>query len=410
MEKKTKRTWFHFTVNLSVVIVVLCISGIVSLFFITEKYIDEEIRTRAKSYISSILITRKWNAVHDGVYVLKKRGVESNRFVIEPDLRSADGKVYTLKNPSVMTIEISQLSEKEGLFSYKLRSLNPINPANTPDDFETMALASFEHGAKESFHKMERGEKIEYRYMAPLPVTEECMKCHGAQGYKPGEIKGGISVTFDITALEKNLSYTKTLIIILGILSLVITAGVFMISVKKLKQSVDDSNKEIERLAVTDGLTGLYNRRYFFKKLDEEFERTRRYGQTLSLIIADIDNFKSYNDRYGHQAGDAILREVAGLIKKSCRETDTPARYGGEEFAIILPSATREGSSAMAEKLRHKVSEYGINGFDFNVTISIGIAVLTPEDAYSPTTLIYDADSALCRAKDEGKNRIVIAM
>lgn len=410
MEKKSKKIWFHFTVNLSIVIVVLCISGIGSLFFITEKHINEEIRTRARSYFYSVLITRKWNAVHNGVYVLKKKGMEPNRFVIEPDLRSADGKIYTLKNPSVMTIEISQLTETEGLFSYKLRSLKPINPANTPDEFETMALVSFDHGTEESFQKMKRGDKTEYRYMAPLPVTEECMKCHGAQSYKPGEIRGGISVTFDITALEKNLSYTKSLIIILGILSLMITAGVFMVSVKKLKQSIDDSNKEIERLAVTDELTGLYNRRYFFRKLDEEFERTRRYGQTLSLIITDIDNFKSYNDRYGHQAGDTILREVAGLIKKSCREIDTPARYGGEEFTIILPSTTREGSSAMAEKLRHKVSECEISGFDFKVTVSIGISVLTPEDAYSPTTLIYDADSALSRAKDEGKNRIVIAM
>jgi len=410
VENSNKKKLSRLTINLIIIILMLCISGMVSLFFITEKFINNEIRTRARSCFNIILLTRKWNSAHNGVYVLKKKGEEPSRFVVEPDLRSVDGKIYTIKNPSVMTIEISQLAETEGLFSYKMRSLKPINPANTPDNFETMALASFEHGADESFQKIKRGEKIEYRYMAPLPVTEECMKCHGIQGYKHGEIRGGISLTFDITALEENLAYTKYLVIILGILSLVITAGVFMIFVKKLRHRIDDSNKEIERLAVTDELTGLYNRRYFFRKLDEEFERTRRYGQALSLIITDIDNFKSLNDRYGHQAGDTVLREVAGLIKKSCRETDTPARYSGEEFVIILPATTREGATAMAEKLRHKVSECRINGFDFNVTISIGISVVTPEDAYSPTTLIYDADSALCRAKDEGKNRIVIAM
>lgn len=405
-----KRTWLHFIVNLSVIIVLLCITGIGTLFFVTESYVNDEIRTRARSYFYSILLTRKWNASHNGVYVLKRKGVESNPYVKEPDLAGRDGKVYTLKNPSVMTIEISQLAETEGLFTYKMRSLKPINPSNSPDDFETMALASFEHGVKESFQKRLKGDKIEYRYMAPLLVTEDCMKCHGIQGYNPGEIRGGISVTFDITAIEKNLSYTKYLIIVLGLLSLLITAGVFMISVRKLKNRIDESKREIERLAVTDELTGLYNRRYFFKKLDEEFERTRRYGQTLSLIITDVDNFKSFNDSYGHQAGDDILREVAELIKKSCRESDTPARYGGEEFAIILPATTREGAAAMAEKLRKKVSEGRINGRNFTVTISIGISVLTPEDAYSPTTLIYDADSALYRAKEQGKNRIIIAM
>lgn len=407
---KTKRTWFHFIVNLSLVIVVLCIAGIGSLFFITEKYVNDELMIRARSYFNSILITRKWNAAHNGVYVLKKKGGESNRYVKEPDLVTVDGKLYTIKNPSVMTIEISELAESEGLYSYKMRSLKPINPSNTPDDFEIMALASFEHGVMETFQKRKRGGKTEYRYMAPLLVTDECMKCHGHQGYRPGDVRGGISVTFDITVIEKNLLHTKYLIIILGILSLVITSGVFMISVKKLKRRIDDSRKEIERLAVTDELTGLYNRRYFFKKLDEEFERTKRYGHTLALVIMDIDNFKSFNDRHGHQAGDAVLSEVAGQIRCCCRESDTPARYGGEEFAIILPSTSREGASSMAEKLRKKVSESRIKDYNFTVTVSIGISVLTPENAYSPATLIYDADSALYRAKEEGKNRIVIAI
>lgn len=406
---RRKRTWLHFIVNLSIIIVVLCIAAISSLFLITGSYVEEEIKTRARSYFSSIVITRKWNALYDGVYVRKGKGVKSNPFIKEPDFRGSNGIIYTVKNPSVMTIEISELAESEGLFSYKMRSLKPLNPSNISDDFEKMALISFEHGMKESFQKRAAGDKIEFRYMAPLYVTDECMKCHGIQGYQPGEIRGGISVTFDITAIEKNLSRTKYLIIGLGVLSLVITSGVFLVSVKKLKQRIEDSRKEIERLAVTDDLSGLYNRRYFFKKLDEEFERTRRYGQKLSLIIIDIDHFKTVNDRYGHQAGDAVIREVAQIIKSSCRESDTAARYGGEEFAVILPSTAEDGAVSLAEKLRIKVSDCRVNGYDFIVTISLGISILTPEDAYSPTTLIYDADNALYRAKEEGRNRFIIA-
>ncbi len=405
---KIKRSWLHPIVNFSIVIVVICIGGIGALFILTDSYIEEELRTRARSYFNSIMITREWNENYNGVYVFKGKGVESNQYVREPDLFTGDGRVLTVRNVSVMTLELSSIAQKKGLFTYNLRSLRPVNSQNTPDDFEMMALASFEHGEKESFLKSYSGNKIEFRHMAPLYVTEYCMRCHGSQGYKPGDVRGGISVTFDITDIEKKLARIRMLIMILAALSLVITAGVFLTSVKHLKRKIDFSRREIERLSVTDELTGIYNRRYFLKKLDEEFERTRRYGQTLSLIITDIDNFKMINERYGFQAGDAVLRAVAQIIKASCRESDIPARYSGEEFGIILPATPKDGAAAMAEKLRRKVSSTEINGYDFSVTISLGISVLTPEDAYSPSTMIYNADAALFRAKEDGMNRFVI--
>ncbi len=406
---KKRKTWLHFIVNLSIAIIILCITGIASLFFITGSYVEEEIKSKARSYFNSILITSKWNAQYGGVYVFKKNHIQPTSYIKESNIKSVDGKIYTAKNSSVMTIEISRLAENEGPFSYKMRSLKPLNPSNTPDEFETISLAAFEHGEAESFQKTDSGEKIKFRYMAPLYVTDECMKCHGIQGYKPGEIRGGISITFDITSIEKNLSFTKTAIIILGLLSLLISGGIFFLSVRKLKRKIDDSRKEIEELTSTDDLTSIYNRHYFFKKLDEEFERTRRYGQTLSLLIADIDHFKTFNARYGQQAGDKVIREVAQILKNSCRSNDTTARYGGKKFAIILPSTTREGAAAMAEKLQKIVSEYRTDNSDFTFTISIGISILTPECAYSPTTLFYDADSALYRAKEGERNRYVIA-
>lgn len=406
---KIKKTWFHLIVNFSILIVVICISGIGGLFLVTDSYVEEELRTRARSYFNSIMITREWNENYNGVYVFKGKGVESNPYIREKDLFTGDGSVFVAKNVSVMTLELSGIAQKKGLYTYNLRSLRPVNPHNTPDDFEMMALASFEHGEKESFLKSYAGDKIEFRYMAPLYITEHCMKCHGTQGYKPGDVRGGISVTFDITGIEKNLARIRMIIMALGTLSLAITAGVFLTSVKHLKRKIDFSRREIERLSVTDELTGVYNRRYFLKKLDEEFERTRRYGQTLSLIITDVDNFKMINERYGFQAGDAVLKSVAQIIRASCRESDLPARYSGEEFGIILPATSKEGAAAMAEKLRRKVSSTGINGYDFTVTISLGISVLTPEDAYSPSTMIYNSDAALNRAKEDGMNRFVIA-
>jgi diguanylate cyclase (GGDEF)-like protein len=167
--------------------------------------------------------------------------------------------------------------------------------------------------------------------------------------------------------------------------------------------------EETERSAVTDPLTGLYNRRFFRSTFEREVRRGHRYGVMLSLVMLDLDGFKHVNDRYGHLFGDLVLRRVAKIVRRAIRESDTASRYGGEEFAIILPETDRLGSYAVAERVRRRVesafAERPTGGRPVEMTISGGIAAY-PEDGTDLTEMLLRADEALYRAKALGKNRI----
>ena len=167
---------------------------------------------------------------------------------------------------------------------------------------------------------------------------------------------------------------------------------------------------EVSRQAVTDELTGLANHRRFQELLEVEMEQVRRYGQTVGLIMLDIDDFKSVNDTYGHQQGDLVLRRVARALADISREADLPARYGGEELALILPHTDLEGSYAIAERIRGAVESLRIPRSDgqapLRVTASLGVAA--SRDGRKET-LVAEADAALYEAKRQGKNRAVKA-
>jgi len=169
--------------------------------------------------------------------------------------------------------------------------------------------------------------------------------------------------------------------------------------------------EETQQLAITDGLTGLYNLRYFYEALEKEIQRSERCHRSVSLIILDIDNFKAYNDLYGHLAGDDLLKELAQLMSKVTRRTDTLARYGGEEFVVILPETETEGARLLAERLQVKVREHRFSIQDGQaigqITISLGVATY-PHHADSAKTLVGAADRALLRAKRAGKNRLSV--
>jgi diguanylate cyclase (GGDEF)-like protein len=166
---------------------------------------------------------------------------------------------------------------------------------------------------------------------------------------------------------------------------------------------------EIERLAVTDGLTGLFNHRHFQERLAHEFDRLGRFAEPVSLLLIDIDFFKKINDTYGHPVGDSVLRRVADIIRKTIRTVDIPARYGGEEFAVILAGTDAGGAVKMAERLRKSVSDtkFSSGGNTFSITISIGISTYS-KDVKGKEALIERADKALYDAKGSGRNRSVL--
>lgn len=167
------------------------------------------------------------------------------------------------------------------------------------------------------------------------------------------------------------------------------------------------ADENLIRLATLDPLTNLNNRGVFNMEIDREFDRARRYRRDLTLVMFDIDHFKKFNDTYGHQAGDEILRSLGRLVLVNCRSNDIATRYGGEEFAVVLPETPLENALVQAERLRKSVAshEFEVGDKVLQVTVSVGMAMLEPFMSRAED-LIEAADQALYRAKESGRNQV----
>ncbi len=181
------------------------------------------------------------------------------------------------------------------------------------------------------------------------------------------------------------------------------------ITVQDVTEIVAYEQKLIE-MNIKDGLTGVYNRRFFEPRLEEEFQRHRRYNRALSLIMLDIDHFKRINDNYGHQAGDFILKALTALVEKKIRIVDIFARYGGEEFCCLLPETSIDSAKVVAENIRKQVQDelFQFKDMEIKLTVSQGVAALS-KDIENAESLLKKADDALYSAKNTGRNKVVTA-
>ena len=184
---------------------------------------------------------------------------------------------------------------------------------------------------------------------------------------------------------------------------------------KKYQELLEQKNEELRVLAITDQLTQIYNRRYLQEVLRREFTRAKRYRSRLSCLVADIDHFKQINDLYGHMQGDAVLRELAAMLKSTTREVDIPFRYGGEEFLVLLPETDRRGAEVVADRLRRAAETMPVFRVgaaevieDLTLSLSVGISSYPDPRVRTEADLIALADEAMYLAKQHGRNCVMV--
>jgi diguanylate cyclase (GGDEF)-like protein len=234
------------------------------------------------------------------------------------------------------------------------------------------------------------------------------------QGYTGGEVRGGISVSFDVTESARSLARQKYMLVGLFLVTSTLLFGIIYQMISKLNKKIFEAQRimaeqaeELTLLAHTDPLTGINNRGHFMEMLGKEIERDRRYGRLLSVMMLDLDHFKSVNDSRGHAAGDEALRTLCRTLQTSgLRTSDFFGRIGGEEFAVAFPETDAQGAAEAAERVRGNLEKTAVlhDGGEFFITASIGISEYKVGDTRE--TLLSRADQAMYRAKESGRNRV----
>jgi len=401
-----------FLIIISMVVSVGVAATYLLRYLTVNELLFQTIRHEAESFAQLIVLTRHWNAGYGGVYVEKRPGIESNPFLkelgIDPDLRTSDGRTLTLRNPAIMTREISELARRDNIVEFHMISLRNLNPENRPDAFERHSLERFERGERDIWQIERTGERPIFRYVLPLITEESCLPCHGRQGYRLGEVRGGVSVIIPAAELLSKMNTNRTQIIVDAVITIGILLAILYFFTWKLVVRLDDVQKRLKHLAVTDELTGLKNRRYIMERLESEYQRAVRMETPLSLLLIDIDHFKRVNDTHGHAFGDVVLKSVSQEMRESLRTYDLLGRIGGEEFLIASPGSTLDEAAALAERIREKIrgKQISNSAFSVSVTVSAGVTTLNKQDG-DPDTMLARADEALYRAKQEGRDRVI---
>jgi diguanylate cyclase (GGDEF)-like protein len=262
----------------------------------------------------------------------------------------------------------------------------------------------FEVGTKEA-KRDERREELterEKRWVEDLKTAKTFLQ-DGCCWIFPLMVDGGLSACFVVEGAQAD-----------DLAKFEVLAAYMTLQVKKIRLY-----ETVKELSIQDGLTGVFVRRHFLERFDEELKRSIKFNLPLTVLMLDIDHFKRYNDAHGHLAGDATLRQVASLLRESLRKVDIVARYGGEEFIIVTPETRGEIAAEVAERIRSNIARHNFKIYndETRVTVSIGAASF-PEDVHEwpwkikepelAAHLIAEADKALYRAKEEGRNRVVL--
>lgn len=399
---------------------------------IEYKIISENILFQQSSTLFDNIVTvRKWSSDHGAIYVKAHEGIEPNPYLENNHTYTKDNELLIKVNPAWMTRQLSEMSNKTEKYYFKITSSDPINPINTPDDFEKKALKDLEKNKDKEFYT--NIEQDKYNLLGSLKVEPSCLECHAHQNYKVGDIIGGLRISVPTDSYKQNIEILESKTNFLFTIT-IITSFVFIfiivftinsiysreINITKLNKTLEkkvnirtkelrDANKKLIEISTKDYLTNIPNRRHFFEIGTKSLHIAKRESIHLSIICIDIDFFKNINDTYGHNIGDEILKLISKNMNEYIRKSDILARIGGEEFAILLNNTNEENAFVLAEKIRLAIKNlsYRNNDIEIKTSISLGISQLRPED-YDLDSIIIRADKALYEAKNTGRNKSII--
>jgi len=380
---------------------------------IKQKFL-EILRAQAVVTLDKDVITRHWSAGHGGVYVPMTSDTPANPYLAnipERDITTPSGKQLTLINPAYMMRQIYEIEQKGGYsFFGHITSLNPIRPLNAPDPWERNALEAFERGETEISAIESIAGKEYFRLMRPLRVEKSCLKCHAAQGYKEGDVRGGISASILteplLTIMDKRIfrfSISHIILWLIGFGGIVLIAQ-FLIKSEEERKQVEEV---IRNRSITDDLTNLFNRRGFFALAEQQLKIAMRTGREMALLFVDLDKLKWINDTLSHDAGDQALRETAAILKKTFRASDIIARIGGDEFVVLALETPENSAAVLNDHLQANIDAYNVqNNLPYKLSVSLGVARFDPRAPVNLEKLLIQAD-AVMYAQKKAKNSSV---
>ncbi len=415
MNSTTRRILLYLILISVIITVAAALSLAYNLNAITDHY-QQLAQEMGRTFFKELVIVRRWNASLGGIYAPITDRLQPNPYLDDPhrDLTATDGQRLTKVNPAFMTRLLSEMPDHTAEnIQFHITSLNPLNPHNAPDDWERVALQSFEHNAVEHFAVVEEPGGRFLRYMGRLVTEQACLICHAKQGYQLGNVRGGIRVSLPLAPFEaaaagsRRQSYWVHGAFWLITLTLLWVGGILLLrnvaQLEGLNRYMKDLNKQLEGAALTDSLTGIPNRLYFDQQIEANMRSAQRYGMAFSLIMLDLDYFKQVNDHHGHTVGDRVLQEFGQIVKQQLRLTDQFARWGGEEFIIATPHTQLNDALIVAERIRMAIAQYDFSTVG-QVTASIG--VIEYRAGETVITVLERVDNALYRAKANGRNRV----